>query len=57
MLAHYANGYWRLENGYLDETSNDNDLTATNSPIFYQDVPFEGKRAGTSRRLLVGMGS
>lgn len=33
-------GYWKLENNYLDETSNDNDLTASGSPVFSTDVPF-----------------
>lgn len=31
-------GYWRLENNYLDETSNNNDLTASGSPVFSSDV-------------------
>ena len=33
-------GYWRLNNDYLDQTSNDNDLSATGSPVFSTDVPF-----------------
>ena len=33
-------GYWRLNNDYIDETSNDNDLTASGSPVFSTDVPF-----------------
>lgn len=33
-------GYWRLENNYLDETSNDNDLTAINTPTFETDPAF-----------------
>lgn len=33
-------GYWKFENNYLDETSNNNDLTATNSPVFSTSVPF-----------------
>lgn len=33
-------GYWRLENDYTDETSNSNDLTANNSPVFSTDTPF-----------------
>ncbi len=32
-------GYWRLENNYLDETSNNNHLTPVNSPVFVSDVP------------------
>lgn len=33
-------GWWHLNNGYLDETSNNNDLTAVNSPVFSTDVPY-----------------
>jgi len=33
-------GYWKLNNNYLDETSNNNDLTAVNSPVFSYDIPF-----------------
>lgn len=33
-------GYWKLNNDYLDETSNNNDLTAVGSPVFSTDVPF-----------------
>jgi len=35
-------GYWKLNNNYLDETSNNNDLTASGSPVFSTDVPFTG---------------
>ncbi len=35
-------GYWKLNNGYTDETSNSNDLTAAGSPVFSTDVPFVG---------------
>ena len=35
-------GYWKLNNNYLDETSNNNDLTASGSPVFSTDVPFGG---------------
>lgn len=35
-------GYWKLNNDYLDETSNNNDLTASGSPVFSTDVPFTG---------------
>lgn len=34
-------GYWKLDDDYLDETSNDNDLTASGSPTFTTDVPEE----------------
>jgi len=34
-------GYWKLDNNYLDETSNDNDLTASGSPVFSTSVPFQ----------------
>ena len=33
-------GYWRLNNDYLDQTSNNNDLTASGSPVFSTSVPF-----------------
>ena len=33
-------GYWKLNNSYDDETSNNNDLTASGSPTFSTDVPF-----------------
>lgn len=33
-------GYWKLNNSYLDETANDNDLTASGNPVFSTDVPF-----------------
>lgn len=32
-------GYWRLNNDYLDQTSNNNDLTAVASPVFSESVP------------------
>ncbi len=32
-------GYWKLNNNYLDETSNNNDLTASGSPVFSIDTP------------------
>jgi hypothetical protein len=32
--------YWRLNNNYLDETANNNDLTASNAPVFSVVVPF-----------------
>ena len=40
-------GYWKLNNDYTDETSNGNDLTASGSPVFSTDVPFENP-AGVS---------
>jgi len=33
-------GYWRAENNYLDETSNNNDLSPSGSPTFVTDIPF-----------------
>ena len=33
-------GYWKLNNDYLDATANNNDLTASGSPVFSVDVPF-----------------
>ncbi|RLC75675.1 MAG: hypothetical protein DRI61_14500, partial [Chloroflexi bacterium] len=36
-------GYWKLDNDYTDsQSSGNNDLTATNSPVFSTDVPFSG---------------
>lgn len=33
-------GYWKLNNSYLDETANNNDLTSSGSPVFSTDIPF-----------------
>lgn len=33
-------GYWKLNNDYEDATANNNDLTATGSPVFSNDAPF-----------------
>lgn len=33
-------GYWKLNNGLLDETSNSNDLTNNGSAVFSTDTPF-----------------
>lgn len=33
-------GYWKFDNDYLDETSNNNDLTASGSPVFATDAPY-----------------
>lgn len=33
-------GYWKFNNDYLDETSNNNDLTSSGSPVFSTTVPF-----------------
>ncbi|MBU2249783.1 MAG: right-handed parallel beta-helix repeat-containing protein [Gammaproteobacteria bacterium] len=33
-------GYWQLDNDYLDKTANANNLTAVNAPVFSVDVPF-----------------
>ncbi len=38
-------GYWKLDNGYTDETSNSNDLTASGSPVFSESVPFTNTQA------------
>jgi len=35
-------GYWKLNNGYTDETTNENDITENNSPVFDESVPFTG---------------
>lgn len=34
--------YYKMNNDFVDETSNNNDLTAVNSPVFSTDVPFTG---------------
>ena len=34
-------GYWKLNNDYTDETSNGNDLTASGSPVFSTNIPWE----------------
>ena len=47
-------GYWQLNNDYLDQTSNDNDLTASGSPVFSTDVPFPGSSAVGLTTLLGG---
>lgn len=36
-------GYWKLNNNYLDETTNNNDLTASGGPVFTMDLPFDIK--------------
>jgi hypothetical protein len=42
-------GYWRLNNNYLDETDNDNDLTASGSPVFSTTVPWTQVEQGQIR--------
>lgn len=41
-------GYWKLNNDYLDETANNNDLTATGSPSFSTTVPFANYATASS---------
>lgn len=41
-------GYWKLNNNYLDETSNNNDLSASGSPVFSTDVPFSATTTSTT---------
>jgi len=36
-------GYWKLNNSYVDETTNAQTLTAIGSPVFSTDVPFVGR--------------
>ena len=36
----HLQGYWQLNNDYLDETSNNNDLTSSGSPVFSESVPY-----------------
>lgn len=40
--------YWKLNNDYLDETANNNDLTATGSPSFSTTVPFANYATASS---------
>ena len=40
-------GYWKLNNDYLDETSNGNDLTASGSPVFSTSVPWTETNANS----------
>ena len=44
-------GYWKLNNSLLDETSNDNDLTNNNSAVFSSTVPFVGEEE--ARRIII----
>lgn len=46
--------YWKFNNDYLDETANNNDLTASGSPVFSSDVPFSG--SSHAKLLLLGVG-
>jgi hypothetical protein len=39
-------GYWKLNNDYLDSTANATNLTASGSPVFSIDVPFIGGGSG-----------
>lgn len=40
--------YWRFNNDYLDQTSNNNDLTSSGSPVFSSTVPFVGNENYTA---------
>lgn len=35
-------GNWKLQNDYTDASGNSNNMSATNSPVFTQSVPFIG---------------
>lgn len=48
-------GYWKLNNDYLDETTNNNDLTAVNSPVFSSDVPFADYTITTNIKAVSGV--
>ena len=50
LIGNEANlvAYYKLNNDYLDETSNNNDLTASGSPIFSTDVPIGFESASLS---------
>lgn len=48
-------GYWKLDNGLLDETSNNNDLTNNNSAVFQSaSLPFTATcEVGAERRIII----
>lgn len=48
--------YSRLNNSYSDETSNNNDLTASGDPVFTTDVPFTGVFPGGNPIFFSGGG-
>lgn len=50
-------GYWRLNLGSGDETSNNNDLTLNNSPVFYQDIPFITTKTNIASTYLTRAGT
>lgn len=41
-------GYWRLNNNYTDETSNNNTLTPSGLPVFSTDIPSQITTTSTS---------
>lgn len=45
-------GYWKLNNSYADETSNNNTMTPSGSPVFSASVPFSGAGISASRRII-----
>ena len=47
-------GYWKLDNDATDETSNNNDLTETNTPTYATTVPFTAR--GSTNRYYAGAG-
>src|SRR3990172_1052049 len=40
--------YWKLNDDYLDVTANNNDLTASGSPVFSASVPFANYSGGAA---------
>lgn len=45
------NAYWKLNNSYVDSTTNGNTLTASGSPVFSTDVPFTQGFGGVSNLM------
>jgi len=50
-------GYWKFNNNYLDETTNNNDLTSSGSPVFSTDVPFTGATTRVHNLGTLGVGA
>lgn len=49
-------GYWKLDGDLLDETTNNNDLSDTNSPVFVEGFPFDDDGFGDGDFIEVGGG-
>lgn len=48
-------GYWRMENDFLDETANNNDLTNNNSVSFSLDIPDWTQEEATTSTTTIDM--